>query len=260
MQKESTTKSGPPLTWSHGAAIRGPRNRKQLALVFTGGDFAEGLEHVLDTLSRHGAPGSFFFTGGFLRHPMNHDGILRAKAEGHYVGPHSDRHLLYCAWEARDCTLVQREEFFDDLCRNLGHLAKFGVENGQVTWWIPPYEWYNEEVAAWAREAGYPFCSFTPGTLSHADYTEDDAGNYRSSDEIFESIFSREGKDPDGLNGFLLLSHVGAGDGRTDKFFLKLDAMISELKNRGYSFCTVADLLGKGRPVPRAEPGGFVGF
>jgi endoglucanase len=36
-------------------------------------------------------------------------------AEGHYVGPHSDGHLLYIPWENRDTLLVTKEQFNDDL-------------------------------------------------------------------------------------------------------------------------------------------------
>lgn len=225
-----------PEVWQHGAVIRGPRGRREISLLFTGGDFGEGGMEILDTLDRRKTPGSFFFTGSFLRKPEFRRIARRAVEDGHYVGPHSDAHLLYCSWEERSRTLVSRSEFLEDLQANLRELREVGVQPESVSWWVPPYEWFNEEVADWAREVDYPLCSFTPGTLSHADYTEDDAPNYRSNAVIWQSILDRDAADPEGLDGFLLLTHVGAGHGRTEKFYLELDRLIVQLRERGYSF------------------------
>ncbi len=198
---------------------------------------------ILDTLERRDVPGAFFFTGGFLRHPDFRGVARRAAASGHYVGPHSDGHLLYCAWEDRNRTLVSREAFVEDLRANLRELAGIGVPEDAVSWWIPPYEWHNREVAAWAREEGYPLCSYTPGTLSHADYTEDNAPNYRSNAVIRQSILNRLAAEPDGLDGFLLLTHVGAGPGRKEKFYRELDGLIGELRGSGHTLCSLPELL-----------------
>lgn len=226
-----------------GAVVRGRRDRKEVALVFTGGDFGEGSEAVLDALRDAEVAGSFFFTGDYLKRPEHREAVSRAVAEGHYVGPHSDGHLLYCPWDDRDKTLVTREEFAADLRRNVEELAALGVPREAMTWWIPPFEWYNETIARWAEEEGFPLFNFTPGTLSHTDYTEETAANYRASETIYRSILDFEEKEPDGLNGFLLLTHVGAGEGRSDKFFRRLPALIRELKERGYGFQRVDALL-----------------
>jgi peptidoglycan/xylan/chitin deacetylase (PgdA/CDA1 family) len=229
---------------SHGAVIRGQRDRKEMALVFTGGDFGEGSHEVLDTLQKEGVQGAFFFTGDYLKKEEHRAVVRRAVAEGHYVGPHSHGHLLYCPWDDRERTLVTREEFAADLRWNVEELVALGVSRDGISWWIPPYEWYNVEIARWAEVEGFRLFNFTPGTLSHADYTEETAGNYRSSREIFDSILAFEEKDPDGLNGFLLLSHVGAGAGRPDKFFRLLPEVIVKLRERGYRFLRVDELLG----------------
>ncbi len=231
------------FTFTHGGVIRGPRDRKELALIFTGGDFAEGVGHVAETLAAEKAPGSFFFTGDFLRQPENQSAIRRLVRDGHYLGPHSDAHLLYCPWENREQTLVTREEFRADLEKNLAGLAAFGVARASIRWWIPPFEWFNRDQSRWSLEMGVRLFCFTPGTLSHTDYTEDDARNYRASQAIWDSVFDYEAGAEDGLNGFLLLMHVGAGSRRTDKFFLRLGALIRELRSRGYELRPVDELL-----------------
>lgn len=246
--------SNPQFTWSHGGVIRAPRDRKRLSLIFTGGHFGEGIEVVLDALARRKAPGSFFFTGDFLHDPKHVAAIHRLVADGHYLGPHGHAHLLYCPWEDRSKTLVRKEEFTTDLHRNMDELQPFGFPREKMTWWIPPYEWYNDEISAWSVEAGIRLFNFSPGTLSHTDYTEDDAKNFRSSQVIYHSILDYEKREADGLNGFLLLTHVGAGAKRTDKFFLQLEALLVELEARGYTFERVDEILADAPMEPEATP------
>ena len=85
--------------------------------------------------------------------------------------------------------------------------------------------------------------NFSPGTLSAADYTHPEMSGYRGSEEIYNSILSYEKKDEQGLNGFILLTHIGTDDRRSDKFYLKLDMLIKELKNKGYSLVKIDELL-----------------
>ena len=67
--------------------------------------------------------------------------------------------------------------------------------------------------------------------------------NYRSSEAIFNSILDHERSKPAGLNGFILLMHIGAGPKRTDKFYTRLPELIKYLKAKGYQFQTVEQLL-----------------
>ncbi len=238
------------ITRHLGVPVRGRRDRRELALVFTGGDYGEACEGILDTLKRYALPASFFLTGDFLRNPGHGAAVRRMAAAPHYAGPHSDRHLLYCPWEDRGRMLVDRKTFLDDLDANLAELERFGVDRRAVHRWIPPYEWYNECVARWAEEAGYPLFNFTPGTLSHADYTEEGAPNYRSSEEILGSIVRVAAEAPEGLNGFFLLLHLGAGEGRRDKFWKHLPALLDFLQGEGYGFRTVPQLLAPDGAAP----------
>ena len=42
--------SARPWTFVEGAPVRGDVSQKRIALIFTGGDFGEGSQHILDTL------------------------------------------------------------------------------------------------------------------------------------------------------------------------------------------------------------------
>jgi endoglucanase len=226
-----------------GGIVRGPVSAKRIALVFTGHEFAEGATVILDALAKRGQHASFFLTGAFLRNPEYQAIVQRMVRDGNYVGPHSDAHLLYCPWTGPKTTLVSREEFAVDLERNLDALTRSGIDRRQVRYFLPPYEWYNEEIVRWSRQLGLTLVNFTPGTRSNADYTEESTAQFVASTTIFDSILRREADDPDGLNGFLLLLHVGAGPGRKDKFHPRVGELIDRLMEKSYRFVRVDELL-----------------
>jgi hypothetical protein len=68
-----------------------------------------------------------------------------------------------------------------------------------------------------------------------------------SSQAILDSILRRAREDPHGLNGFLLLLHVGAGPARTDKLHLRVDQLTARLTARGYAFVGIDTLLARSR-------------
>jgi len=223
--------------FDEGAITRMDTTRREIYLVFTGHDFAEGGGVIRETLRTQGAKGSFFFTGEFYRNPRFADLIRGLRDDGHYLGPHSNRHLLYAPWGRRDSLLVTRKEFKNDLLDNYAAMQMFGIGLEDAPYFLPPYEWYNRTISAWAAEMRSTLVNFTPGTGSNADYTTEDMGpRYVSSDSIFSRILSYECSSTCGLNGFLLLTHVGAGSGRTDKFYLCLDSLLTILSRRGYHF------------------------
>lgn len=240
--------SAPPapdrFTYVAGGITRGDTAEAALTLVFTGHDFADGGAHIRDVLARQGVPAAFFFTGDFYRNPAFAGLIAGLKADGHYLGAHSDRHLLYCAWEDRDSLLVSRAVFRADLAANYREMARFGIRRADAPFFLPPYEWYNDQVSAWTAEAGLTLVNFTPGTRSNADYTTPDMGaRYLGADTLLHHLFAYEQRDPHGLNGFLLLLHIGTDPARTDKLYHRLDRIITTLRARGYRFVRLEDLL-----------------
>ncbi|MNE90060.1 hypothetical protein D3C80_1875340 [compost metagenome] len=69
------------------------------------------------------------------------------------------------------------------------------------------------------------------------------AGKYVDSERIYKSIVDYERSSESGLNGFLLLVHIGTDVRRKDKFYDHLPKLISELKEQGYKFVRIDDLL-----------------
>lgn len=230
-------------TINYGGITRGPLDEKKLAVMFTGGFFAEGAPVILDALQDRKLPASFFVTGDFLRIEEYHPAIRRIVAEGHYLGPHSDTHPLYSLWEDRNTTIITRDEFTRDLEKNLADLSRFGPTREHMRFWIPPFEWYNDEIAGWSRDLGMILFNYTPGTRSNSDWAPDDNRSFVPSEQIYQSILEYEEREADGLNGFLLLMHLGAGADRTDKMHPLIPGLLDALLERGYTFLRVDELL-----------------
>ncbi len=214
-------------------------------MVFTGHEFADGGSFITQSLKQQNIKASFFFTGDFYRNTSFKPIIQQLKKEGHYLGAHADKHLLYADWNKRDSLLVTKEEFKKDLLQNYTEMKQFGITQFNAAFFLPPYEWYNDSIAAWTKELGLQLINYSPGTKSNADYTWPALKNYQSSDTIYQSIIRYEQSHASGLNGFILLIHIGTDPTRTDKFYFQLPKLLKELKQKGYQFKRVDELLNK---------------
>ncbi|MGC3946091.1 MAG: glycoside hydrolase family 9 protein [Chryseolinea sp.] len=243
MAAMQTENSASEFTIDRGAIVRGSRQSKKIALVFTGDQYADGGAKMVQTLRDNKVKASFFFTGNFYRDKHFSKLIRHLKKDGHYLGGHSDKHLLYSSWTHRDSTLVSREVFTKDLDANYREMSRFGIIRESAPYFLPPFEWYNDTIASWTASAGLKLVNLTPGTLSHADYTTPSMKNYRSSDDIMNSIKSKD----DQLNGFMLLMHIGTDPERKDKFYDRLPELIALLKAKGYELVSVNELLREGQ-------------
>lgn len=154
--------------------------------------------------------------------------------KGHYVGAHSDKHILYAPWDNRQQSLVTPDSLVTDLQRNMDELSRFGIDADQVHYYLPPSEWYNAENVKIIESQGQQVINFTPGVRTAADYTTPDMKNYKSSQELIDLLYAFEAES--GLNGAIILIHPGTQPERTDKLYLRLDEIIKYLKSKGYSF------------------------
>lgn len=232
------------FTFSHGAIIRGDSAVKEIALVFTGDEFSDGGKIISEILDKENVKASFFLTGNFYRTREFGPAIRELVKNGHYMGSHSGKHLLYCDWTKRDSLLVSKEEFLEDLDSSYSEMSQFGITKGDAPFFLPPYEWYNDSIAEWTHEYGLQLVNFSGETRSNADYTYPDMGkSYVDSRTIYNSIISFEQQSVSGLNGFILLVHIGTDPRRTDKFYLYLPDLLKELKGRGYQFVRIDELL-----------------
>jgi endoglucanase len=197
---------------------------------------SSGKETILNKLAKSKSKASFFLTGNFLRNPQNTKTIKRIISDDHFLGPHSNKHLLYMPWEKRDSLLVTKTTFKDDLKANYLELKKIGAKDPEKKFYLAPYEWYNSVIASWTGDLGIQLINFTPGSGTNADYTTPDMANYKSSEALISGLKQFEKSKPEGLNGAIILIHLGTDASRTDKLYNRLDEMITYYKSLGYSF------------------------
>ena len=233
-KRNATPTLGSYIKDDQGAIIRMDIRQKKIYLVFTADSAFEGIDYVRKTLKANGIPGNFFLTGNCIR--LHGATVKQLIKDGYYVGPHSDKHLLYVSWENKKNTLVTPDSLDADIRNNLLELTKLGASIKDVNWFIPPYEHYNKDIVARSNAAGLKVVMLSAKTYTNADYTTPSMKNYRSSDQIINLLYDTEKSDVNGLNGAILLIHPGTHGERTDKLYLRLDVIIKNLKQKGYSF------------------------
>jgi peptidoglycan/xylan/chitin deacetylase (PgdA/CDA1 family) len=113
-------------------------------------------------------------------------------------------------------------------------------------WYIPPYEWWNEEVAGWLNESGVRLFSCSPGLATPADYTFPAMGaSYKSNQQIRAQLAKVLEQSPERINGAVILIHVGTDPGRKEKLYHELGDIIRSLRQKGYRFRRIDELLGQ---------------
>lgn len=121
-------------TMQKGAIVKASVTDQSVALVFTGDEFGDGLSIIQQKLKEEKVAASFFFTGRFYRNSNFKFGIKKLIQSNHYMGPHSDAHLLYNDWTKRDSLLISYQQFTDDLNKNLDAMEVLGINTKQVNY------------------------------------------------------------------------------------------------------------------------------
>lgn len=122
-------------------------------------------------------------------------------------------------------------------------MSQFGIAEQEASYFLPPFEWYNDTISQWTKEAGFQLVNITYGTRSHADYTTPEMPNYVDSEQIYQSILDYEASHTSGFNGFILLIHIGTAPERKDKFYHHLENLIHFLKEKSYQLQRIDDLF-----------------
>lgn len=224
----------------YNCVVRIKPQSKDIYLVFTADSMFQGGEKVLKTLKKHKVKGSFFFTGNALRLEEHKDIIEKIIKEEHYVGGHSDSHMLYAEWSNRDSLIVTHQQILDDIIANARELEKFGITKEMSGWFLPPYEYYNDETVRLTESLGYKVLNYTPGTATPADYTTPSMPNYKTSQQLIDKLYAFE--KANGLGGAVILIHPGVNEERIDRLYDRLAEIIQDLKDKGYSFKSLNEI------------------
>ncbi|NDC39838.1 MAG: polysaccharide deacetylase family protein, partial [Proteobacteria bacterium] len=217
---------------------RGSIFRKEIALTFDGGGKGKSFTgEILDLLSAEGVAISAFLTGTFMAHHRDDTKLL------HEYGAEIGNHSMTHPWLAQGDTWrtspgMSRETFLqeivttEDLYRSItgASLAPF---------WRAPYGARSQEVLNWGSDHGLTHVYWTHDT---ADWRTDIADPLsRPGSEIIARLMRYEAEAPHGLQGAIILLHVGARR-EIDPLYPHLRDFCKDLRGKGYSFVPISAL------------------
>ena len=194
----------------------GKSDEKKLYLTFDAGYENGNVEKILDILKENDVKGTFFILPRLAE--KNTELCKRMKKEGHLVGNHTVHHKNMAKitnFESFEKEIVPLEKFF---------LDKTGYELDKL--FRPPEGAFNETTLQFAQKLGYTTVFWS---LAYADW---DNNKQMNPEKALELILSRT------HNGCVALFHP------TSETNAKiLDKYIKTLKEQGYEFCLVDELV-----------------
>lgn len=190
-------------------------DEKKISLTFDGAWGNEDTATLLDILARQEVHATFFFTGGWIENfPEDVKTIL---AQGHEVGNHSENH--------KQMSQLSKEQCKEEL--QIAHDKVKELTGIDMTLFRPPFGDYNDTVIEAANELGYHVIQWDVDSLDWKDY---------GVDSIIHTVTNHKHLG----NGSIILMHNGAKYTKD-----ALEAMIINLKEQGYEFVKVSELIYK---------------
>jgi len=228
---------------------RGDKRLPMIALTFDGGSNAAHADKIISLLNEKDAPATFFLTGEFIRcYP---EIASRLAAGSHEIGNHTFSHPHLTTFEENS-----RHDTRGEITRKLihGELSRtdslFHAVTGRhmAPYWRSPFGEQNREIRTWAAEAGYRHIGWTRGgkrgeNMDTRDWVSDESSElYMTAEEIRDALLEFGKDDEHGANGAIVLMHLGST--RKDDFlYERLPEIIDEFRQRGYTLCTIGQLL-----------------
>lgn len=201
---------------------------KKVALTFDDGSDGSNIYSILNILDNHNIKATFFLTGsGAEDHPQAIIDIVNA---GHDIGNHSYNHPSFPSLSnsQMQSQLATTEEIIVDLT---------GVST--KPYFRAPFGETNANVLSVVGNAGYTYTFHW--TIDSADWTGNSAWSIQN--RILNNI----------VPGAIVLMHTGAGASGTPT---ALETIIPSLKNQGYQFVTLSQLLNSsGNQSPEPDNG-----
>ncbi len=207
-------------------------NRKKLVLTFDDGPDPKYTPQILDILSAEHVPGTFFLVG--INAENNIPIVKRIYREGHEIGNHTFTHPNIAKVSYKRAILEMESTRLLIECVT-GHStimfrAPFNAD-------FQPQKYEELVPVAWAHEKNYL-------DIGESIDPEDWEPGV-SADSIFARVVREKARvTANDQNGNIILLHDAGGDSRKATVEA-LPRIIKYFKERGYTFTTVADLLGK---------------
>jgi peptidoglycan/xylan/chitin deacetylase (PgdA/CDA1 family) len=213
----------------HASASRGPissgcTNRRAIALTFDDGPNPPYTDRVLDILQREHVPATFFVEGEAVAAAQ--DTVRREVSLGMAVGNHSNAH-------DGDYADQNAEDIAADLQQADDAIAAATGERPRV--YRSPYGRWSSTMFRVLHDDGYAAVGW--------DTDSEDWDPATSTEKIIENV--AEKAHP----GAIILLHdggLGGGDPDRSRTIAALPEIISRLRDDGYAFLTVPEIIGLG--------------
>lgn len=187
----------------------------RVALTFDDGPDQNATPKILDILKENDVKATFFLLGNRVK--GNADMVRRISREGHAIGNHS--------WAHPNFNAISTQEAIDEIKRTQDVLEEsIGYRPGLFR---PPYGALKQDKLEQIANMGLTVVNWSVDTMDWSGV---------SSAEIMEQV--REQLYPGGI----VLQHSANGNG-LENTIEALKIMIPELKEKGYEFVTVPELL-----------------
>ena len=187
----------------------------KVALTFDAAWGNEDTAQILEILKKHDVHVTFFMTGGWVEsYP---DDVRAILAAGHDLGNHSENH--------KNMSRLSDGEKKDELMKV--HEKVRELTGYEMFLFRTPYGDYDNAVVNVAKDCGYYTIQWDVDSLDWKDY---------GVDSIIKTVTEHKHLG----NGSIILCHNGA------KFTAQaLDMLIAKVKNEGYTFVPVSELIYK---------------
>jgi len=241
--QDDSKKSPPTKIPSIANMSRGSVTRKQVSFTFDGGSNSKAAENILDILKKHQVQSTVFLTGEFIE--TNPELVKRILADGHEVGNHLYRHAHMVDMQTMT-SAYSKEAFLDEIeqVEKVFHKVTGKTMN---KFWRAPYGEVTPEQVGWARERGYTHIGWTTtktATLDTHDWVSDPTSKlFKTPDQIATKIMNFEKSDPNGLNGAIVLMHLGSERDAANMAHKALPTLFQHLEQKGYRLVPVTELI-----------------
>ncbi|WP_177237766.1 polysaccharide deacetylase family protein [Paenibacillus sp. 1_12] len=191
-------------------------NPKRVALTFDDGPDAKYTDQILNLLKKQNVTATFFVIG---EHAAAHKEVMkRIVSAGHEIGNHS--------WSHKDLTKLDQQQLEAEINKTDEIITSF--TNRPSTLMRPPYGSVSQQVIEYA-EKSHRIINWSVDTRDWEGITPD---------RILENV-KKQSKP-----GAIILQHSAGGkNGNLDNTIQALPQIINFLKEHGYQFVTISNLI-----------------
>lgn len=189
--------------------------KKQVSITFDSAWNIDDLDRILSILEKNEIKVTFFVTGDWVeKYP---DAVKKIYESGHEIGNHGENHKNMSTLSSQECK-NEIQEVHNRIYKLLGI---------EMNLFRPPSGDYDSEVIQVADEMGYYSIQWNVDSLDWKNY---------GVNEIVDKVVNHKNLK----NGSIILLHNG-----TKYTADALQEVIDGLKNKGYEFVTVSELIYK---------------